>query len=145
MKRKEIKVLLVEDNEDDVVLTVESFADSEQVKIIDVVSNGEELLAYLRQQGNYEDVELPSLILMDINMPIMNGLEALKILKDDGALKHIPVVMLTTSNREEDINSAYRSGASSFISKPPGFLEFQQIAHNFAAYWVKTTLIPTMI
>ena len=145
MQIKTVKVLLVEDNEDDVLLAQESFADAKTVEIIYVVSNGEELLAYLRKQGDYKTAIVPDVVLMDINMPRMNGLEALQAVKQDPELRYIPVIMLTTSNRSEDVNSAFNFGASSYIPKPNGFKEFQRVAQNFAEYWVHTSLVPSEI
>ena len=113
-----IEILLVDDNDDDIILLEESFRDSRFLNLLQVVHDGEEAIEYLRRQGRHRSAKLPGLVLLDINMPKMNGFEVLQVMKADPVLKSIPVVMLTTSTRDEDIARSYDGGACSFVSKP---------------------------
>lgn len=142
MNNTPIEILLAEDNEDDVVLIEESFAEAKLVNMIQVVPNGVELLAYLRKEGDYTDAKVPGLILMDINMPKMNGFEALQEIKSDPHLKHIPVIMLTTSDRDEDIVQSYSDGACSYVTKPVDFDKLKNVANQFSLYWAMVSRIP---
>jgi CheY-like chemotaxis protein len=143
MDTKSVNILLVEDNEDDVIMTLESFDEVNLANVVDVVSDGEEAMAYLRREGKYKDVMLPGIILLDINMPKKNGFEVLIEMKADPALRHIPVVVLTTSDREEDIIKSYAEGACSFIPKPVGFDNFIRVAKQFSLYWTLVARIPS--
>ncbi len=138
-----IPILLVEDNDDDVVLIRELFDEQQLVDIIHVAPDGEAALAYLRQQGIYEDAARPNLVLLDINLPKLNGLEVLQIVKQDPNLRHVPVVMLTTSGREEDILQSYQHGASSYIRKPVSMEMLAEVTKQFAIYWARTALLPS--
>ncbi|MGB7949300.1 MAG: response regulator, partial [Candidatus Binatia bacterium] len=111
MDSQPMEILLVEDNEDDILLEQEALADAKLVNLMCVVRDGEEAMAYLRRQGQYQNVPMPGLILLDINMPKKNGFEVLNEIKSDPALMHIPVVMLTTSDSEADIVKSYAKGA----------------------------------
>ncbi|MGB1253555.1 MAG: response regulator [Candidatus Promineifilaceae bacterium] len=142
MSKQAIDILLVEDNEDDIILTLESFHEIKTAVITHVVRNGEEAISFLRRTGAYANVPTPSLIVMDINMPKMNGFEVLDNIKQDPMLCQIPVVILTTSDRREDINRAYRLGASSYIPKPVGFDNFVLVAQQFSAYWSEVSRVP---
>ncbi len=139
-----IEILLAEDNDDDVVLIQESFADEHLANVISVVKDGEEALAYLRRQDPYANAPRPGLVLLDINMPRKNGLEVLHEMKQDPSLKSIPVVMLTTSRAEEDVVRSYGEGACSYIMKPVRFEEFQEAVHQFALYWTLVARIPIL-
>ena len=138
-----MEILLVEDNEDDILLEQEALADAKLVNLMSVVRDGEEALAYLRRQGKYQNARLPGLILLDINMPKKNGFEVLNEIKTDAALKHIPVVMLTTSDSEADIVKSYARGACSFITKPMDFDKFRDVIRQFAMYWALVSRIPS--
>ena len=137
-----MEILLVEDNEDDILLEQEALADAKLVNLLSVVRDGEEALAYLRRQGEYQHARLPGLILLDINMPKKNGFEVLHEIKADPALVHIPVVMLTTSDREADIVKSYARGACSFITKPMDFDKFRDVIRQFALYWALISRVP---
>ena len=137
-----MEILLVEDNEDDILLEQEALADAKLVNLMSVVRDGEEALAYLRRQGKYQNVRLPGLILLDINMPKKNGFEVLNEIKADAALRHIPVVMLTTSDSEADIVKSYARGACSFITKPMDFDKFREVIRQFALYWALVSRVP---
>lgn len=138
-----MEILLVEDNEDDIFLEQEALADAKLVNLMSVVRDGEEALAYLRRQGEYQNARVPGLILLDINMPKKNGFEVLNEIKADPALMHIPVVMLTTSDSEADIIKSYARGACSFITKPMDFDKFRDVIRQFAIYWALVSRIPS--
>ena len=139
---KPVEFLLAEDNEDDVVLIQESLADARIKNPLRVVNDGAEAIAYLRKEGAYRDVATPGLVLLDINMPRKNGFEVLDAIKSDPALQHIPVVMLTTSNRDEDILRSYKHGAASYIRKPLDFDRFREVVRQFALYWTLVAEVP---
>ena len=143
MHNQPVQILLVEDNEDDVIMTMESFEEVNLTNVVNVVQDGEEAMAYLRREGKYKEALLPGLILLDINMPKKNGFEVLQEIKADPALRHIPVIILTTSDREEDIVNSYANGACSFIPKPVGFDNFIKVAKQFSLYWALVSRIPS--
>ena len=143
MMGEPMEILLVEDNEDDILLEQEALADAKLVNLMLVVRDGEEALAYLRGQGKYQNARLPGLILLDINMPKKNGFEVLSEIKVDPDLKHIPVVMLTTSDSEADIVKSYARGACSFITKPMDFDKFRDVIRQFALYWALVSRVPS--
>ena len=137
-----VDILLAEDNDDDILLTRESFAEAKIVNVLNVVKDGEEALAYLRREGGYKDAVMPGLLLLDINMPKKNGFEVLKEIKADAALRHLPVVMLTTSQNEADVVRSYSEGACSYIMKPARFEELSRVLKQFALYWALVSRIP---
>lgn len=141
MAGRRVDILLAEDNEDDVVLIQEVF-DSSVLHIINVVSDGDAVLAYLRQQGQYQGRSLPDILILDINMPRKNGFEVLEAVKADPSLCSIPIVMLTMSERDEDIKRSYASGACSYIRKPVDWDEFHNVAKLFELYWTVISRIP---
>jgi CheY-like chemotaxis protein len=143
MNAQPMEILLVEDNEDDIVLEQEALADAKLINIMYVVRDGEEALAYLRRQGRYHDAKKPGLILLDINMPKKNGFEVLQEMKADVDLRHIPVVMLTTSDRENDVVKSYATGACSFVTKPMDFDKFGEVAQQLALYWALVARVPS--
>lgn len=143
MKSQPVEILLVEDNEDDIVLTQEAFTEAKLVNVINTVRDGEEALAYLRREGQYKVARLPGLILLDINMPKKNGFEVLEAMKVDPALRSLPVIMLTTSDREEDIVRSYADGACSYIRKPVDLDRFIDVVKQFELYWTLVSKIPS--
>ncbi|HXF92327.1 MAG TPA: response regulator [Nitrospiraceae bacterium] len=138
-----MEILLVEDNEDDIVLTQEAFTEAKLMNVINTVRDGEEALAYLRREGKYKVARLPGLILLDINMPKKNGFEVLETMKADPSLRSLPVVMLTTSDREEDIVRSYADGACSYIRKPVDLDRFIDVVKQFELYWTLVSKIPS--
>jgi len=142
MDTQPMEILLVEDNEDDIVLEQEALADAKLVNLMSVARNGEEAMAYLKRQGKYQNAQIPGLILLDINMPKKNGFEVLNEIKADPALRHIPVVMLTTSESEADVVRCYAKGACSYITKPMDFDKFRDVVKQFALYWALVVRIP---
>lgn len=137
-----IEILLVDDNDDDVVLLTESFKESRFLNLLQVVHDGTEALAYLRREGPFQSARTPGLILLDINMPKMNGFEVLRAIKADPNLRTIPVIMLTTSTRDEDIARSYDCGACSFVSKPVDLDKLKDVIKQFALYWTLVSIVP---
>ena len=133
-----IWILLVEDNPDDIMITKKAFKEAKILNQVQVVRDGEEAVDYLFHRGQYQDPKsspTPGLILLDINMPKMNGLEVLAKIKQDAGLKRIPVVMLTSSKREEDVLKGYDNGCNSFLQKPVEFESFVQLVKEIGLYW----------
>ncbi len=139
---KILEILLAEDNEDDVAMVRDAFREANLVNLLAVVSNGEEALNYIFNRAPYESARRPGLILLDINMPRINGFEVLEELKKSPDHNKIPVVMLTTSDRDEDIARSYQSGACSYITKPVDFDEFNRVIREFSLYWGLVSKIP---
>lgn len=141
---KSIDILVVEDNEDDVILIREAFAEGKMVNSITVVADGEEAMAYLQHQGRYADATLPGIVLLDINMPKKNGFEVLADIKADQRLRPLPVVMLTVSEREEDVIRSFEGGACSYIRKPVTLTRFVAVVKEFELYWSLVSTIPPL-
>ena len=131
-----IHILLVEDNEPDVLLTLEAFEEASVPNHLHVARDGVEALRFLRREAEHADAPRPDVILMDINMPLKNGLEVLDEIKADPALSTIPVVMLTTSQAEDDIRSSYMRHASGYVVKPVGFENFLSAMKAFEGFWM---------
>ena len=142
MSHQEFSLLLVEDNEDDIVLAREALQEARLINRIEVVRDGEAALAFMRQKGAYTNSQPVGLILCDINMPRKNGFEVLQEMKKDPSLSHVPVVMLTVSEREEDVLKAYSYGACSYIRKPVTFSKFAETMKQFAIYWALVATLP---
>ena len=143
MKPKPIRILLVEDNEGDIVLTQEALEDSKFINTVDVARNGREALDHLLKKAGYEDAVQPDLILLDINLPIKSGHEVLSEIKANDVLKHIPVVMLTTSSSKNDIAKAYNNHVNCYISKPVEIDEFMSAIAGFEQFWFNIVSLPS--
>lgn len=139
-----IHVMLIDDNEDDIFILKEVLGEHSQIEIVSIAKNGKEAIDYLHNLPAKASKNMPDLILLDINMPGKSGLEVLEEIKTNQRTKALPVVMLTTSNREDDINRAYSNGASSFIRKPSDLGEFQRVTAFFSNYWVHVSLLPSL-
>ena len=137
-----IEILLVEDDVGDIELTKEALEDSKLQIKLNVVRDGVEAIAYLRQEGNYTNVTPPDLILLDLNLPRKSGREVLQDIKNDNTLRHIPVVILTTSDTREDILGSYNLGANCYVSKPLGLEEFIQIVRSIEEFWFTIVKLP---
>jgi CheY-like chemotaxis protein len=137
-----IRILLVEDNPGDVRLTLEAFKDCKMENPLDVVPDGVEALAYLRREGPYRDKPVPDLILLDLNLPRMDGREVLAAIKGDERLKTIPVVVLTTSKAEQDVAKSYLLQASCFITKPVDFEQFNDVVRGIDSFWLSIVTLP---
>ena len=132
---KDAHILLVEDNEGDIVLTQEVFKNSGLSNPISIARDGEEALDFLYQRNKLSGAERPDLILMDINIPKINGKEVLTMIKKDNDLKTIPVIMLSTSSDDRDILESYRNHANCFITKPINFDEFSKAVIEIKNFW----------
>lgn len=142
---KPVTIVIADDDLDDCLLMREALEENGLVSGIRFVGDGEELLQYLRRQGRYtesKDVPCPALILLDLNMPRMDGREALVEIKSDTRLRHIPVIVLTTSATDEDIIRSYALGANSFIVKPVTFAALVQVMKSVIHYWLTTVKLP---
>jgi len=137
-----VDVLVIDDSEDDVFLLREAFRSCPLVRFLEVAEDGEKALRMLRRESPFQHARLPGLVLLDINMPCMNGFEVLAEMLADPRLCRIPVIMLTTSQQESDILRAYANGACSFISKPVDFDRLKSIARHFTAYWTQVADVP---
>lgn len=140
-----VKILLAEDNEDDVVIIKDVFKNSKLINIVNVVPDGVEALAYLRQKGIYKNSDQPDILLMDINMPRKNGLEVLEEIKRDPKLRSLPVVIMTSSERGEDVFRSYDQGACAYIVKPITNQSFMEIAKTFSLYWGRYARVPLRV
>ncbi|TDC05194.1 response regulator [Nonomuraea longispora] len=138
-----IDVLLVEDDQGDILLTKEAFDHNKVRNRLNVVNDGEQAMAYLRREGEYRDAIRPDLILLDLNLPRMSGREVLREVKDDPALRTIPVVILTTSEAEEDILHSYRLYANAYVSKPVDFEQFIRVVRQIDNFFVTVVKLPT--
>jgi CheY-like chemotaxis protein len=137
-----IEVLLVEDDPGDVLLTKEAFADNKVKNNLNVVSNGEEAIAYLRRQGPHAEATRPDLVLLDLNLPRKDGREVLKDIKADPELRSIPVVVLTTSEADEDILHSYDLHANAYVTKPVDFDSFIRIVRQIDDFFVSVVKLP---
>lgn len=140
---KPVDILLVEDDPGDQKLVKISLKDQRIANDLHIVNNGNEALEYLYERGNYsEGVPRPDLILLDLNMPGMNGKELLKLIKSDENLRSIPVIVLTTSDSEIDILESYNLHASGYIKKPVDLTEFKEVMKQLGVYWFVICKIP---
>lgn len=139
---RSIEVLLVEDDPGDVLMTREAFEEHKVNNRLSVVSDGVDALAYLRQEGPYTDAVRPDLILLDLNLPRRDGREVLAEIKNDPDLCQIPVVVLTTSQAEEDILRSYRLHANAYVTKPVDFERFIGVVRQIDNFFVSVVKLP---
>ncbi|TKB86058.1 MAG: response regulator [Nitrospira sp.] len=144
MTMRPFDILIAEDNEDDILLIREAFETVNMANRVAVVRDGEEALAYLRGEGPFSQCPFPGLVLLDINMPKKTGLEVLVEIKSDARFRPLPVVMLTVSEREEDIVRSFEQGACSYIRKPVTFSRFLSVVKEFELYWTLVSRVPTL-
>ena len=138
----EIDVLLVEDDEGDVLMTREAFEHHKLRNQLHVVSDGVEALAFLRREGKYADAPRPGLILLDLNLPRKDGREVLEEVKNDRSLRSIPIVVLTTSQAEEDILRSYNLHANAYVAKPVDFERFIEVIRQIDDFFVSVVKLP---
>jgi CheY-like chemotaxis protein len=138
-----IEVLLVEDDPGDVLLVREAFEDNKLLNTLNVVSDGERTLAYLRREGEYAEVARPDLVLLDLNLPRKDGREVLAEVKGDPALRTIPVVVLTTSEAEGDVLRSYDLHANAYVTKPVDFERFVSIVRQIDDFFVSVVRLPS--
>ncbi|WP_404394090.1 response regulator [Pseudoalteromonas phenolica] len=144
-KTQPIHILMADDDEDDRLLAQDALEESRVLNAVQFVKDGVELLEYLRNEGQFTSAQKyprPNLILLDLNMPRMDGREALREIKKDPALRSIPVVILTTSKEEEDKLRGYDSGAASYITKPVDFDGLVDLMKNLGKYWIEIVELP---
>ncbi len=140
--RLPLEVLLVEDSPGDVRLTQEAFREANKSVHLHVAVDGVEAMAFLRQEGAHVHAPRPDLILLDLNLPKMDGREALAHIKKDDSLKMIPTIILTTSDAEADIVKSYQLQANCYLSKPVQFDEFASLVKSINDFWLKKVKLP---
>jgi CheY-like chemotaxis protein len=144
-KKQSVIILMADDDEDDRLMAKEAFAEVKLLNDFHTVEDGEELMEYLHRKGRYADPKFsprPGIILLDLNMPKKDGREALREIKADPSLRHIPIVVLTTSKAEEDILRSYDLGVNSFIIKPVTFDQLIDIMKTLTKYWFEIVELP---
>ena len=140
-----ITILVADDDADDRMLIEDAFSESKLQNPLHFVEDGEQLLAYLKREGEYSDMNgqpYPGVILLDLNMPKMDGRTALAKIKEDENICRIPVIILTTSKAEEDILRTYNLGVNSFITKPVTFDGLVQVVRSIGQYWIEIVALP---
>lgn len=140
-------ILLVEDNPDDAMLAVRAFKKNQLVNNVIVVRDGAEALDYLYGEGEYSERDCskqPDIILLDLNLPKLNGLEVLKRIRNDKRTNLLPVIMLTSSIEESDVINCYDSGANSYVHKPIDFEQFTTMSNQLLNYWFSTNITPPL-
>lgn len=137
-----IEILLVEDNPGDVRLCTEAFKDGKVLNNMHVAEDGEVAMAFLRKEGQYADAPTPDVILLDLNLPKKDGREVLEEVKQDERLRRIPVVVITTSDAEQDIIRSYDLHANCFITKPVDFDQFIKIVRSIENFWLTVVRLP---
>lgn len=139
---KSIEILLVEDSPTDVLITREALTQAKVVNTLHVVDDGVQAMDYLYRRSRYAEAARPDLIILDLNLPRKNGRQVLAEIKADESLKIIPVVVLTTSNAEEDILRAYGLHANCYVVKPMDFASFVQIVQDIGHFWFDVVMMP---
>ncbi|OUC12883.1 MAG: response regulator [Alkalinema sp. CACIAM 70d] len=139
-----IEILLVEDSPSDATLTIRNLEDNKLTNRVHWVEDGDSAMAYLRQEGEYSNRNRPDIILLDLNLPGMDGREVLEAVKSDPQLHTIPVVILTTSDNEADIQAAYQMNANCYITKPVDIHQFIQVMRLINDFWLTIVKLPTL-
>ncbi len=142
MTDQSVQILLVEDNAADVRLTQEVFRDGAMVNDLHIARDGVEAMDFLHHQDAFADSERPDLVILDLNMPRKDGREVLAEMRADPALRSIPVAVLTTSERDEDVAASYELGANCFITKPVSLDGFIEVVHAIEAFWLSMVRLP---
>ena len=142
MDQKSVDILLIEDNADHVELIIKALRNNNVLNEVHAVTSGEEAIDFLHQRGAYVDAARPGLILLDIKLPGMDGIEFLRQIKADPKLKPIPVVVLSTSAGEKEIVGCYNCGANSYIVKPVDFEQFAKVVKEVKLYWMVVNSLP---
>jgi chemotaxis family two-component system response regulator Rcp1 len=139
---KSVEVLLVEDNEGDIGLIKEAFKDSKTVNKFSVVIDGQQALDFLNKRGEFESSGRPDLILLDLNLPKINGFDVLREVKSNPALQKIPVIIFSSSASDDDVVRSYNLKANSYISKPANLEEFLNVVKTIDEFWFQTVKLP---
>ncbi len=138
-----INILLVEDNEGDIILTLEALSEVGLDKYVSVVKDGEQAMSYLKQIIDSQSTNFPNMILLDINLPKVDGKQVLSFIKSTEELKQIPVIMLTTSHAQKDINESYSNYANCYITKPVDLETFFGLIQCIQTHWIDVVKLPT--
>ena len=139
---EDIHILLVEDNPGDVRLSIEALRDARVANELHVVGDGEEAIDFLRQRGRHADAPRPDIVLLDLNLPRLDGRDVLADIKSDPDLAKIPIIVLTSSTAEQDIQRAYELHANCYVSKPVDFTEFIEAVRSLEGFWLKIVRLP---
>jgi chemotaxis family two-component system response regulator Rcp1 len=137
-----VEILLVEDNEGDVHLTTEALKRAKVRNNVHVVGDGVEAMAFLRRESPHEKALRPDVILLDLNLPLMDGREVLQELKNDSSLRTIPVVVMTTSSAEEDVVKSYSLAANCYVTKPVDLKQFLHVVESIGEFWLQVVRLP---
>ena len=137
-----IEVLLVEDDPGDVLMTQEAFADYKVANNLSIVNNGEDAILFVRKEGKFADAPTPDLVLLDLNLPRRDGREVLKEIKSDPDLRSIPVVVLTTSEADEDVMASYQLHANAYVRKPVDFDQFLEAVRAIDDFFITVVRLP---
>lgn len=143
VEQRAIDVLLVEDDPGDVLMTQEAFEENKVANRLAVVSDGASAMAFLRKEGEHADAPTPDLVLLDLNLPRMDGREVLAEMKSDPELRRIPVVVLTTSEAEEDVLRSYSLHANAYVTKPVDFQRFIEVVRQIDDFFVSVVRLPS--
>ncbi|MEM9896742.1 MAG: response regulator [Bacteroidota bacterium] len=141
----DIQIVLVEDNEDDAALTMRAMKDVNLINEITWLKDGEKAVDYLLAQGNYsqrDQSKKPKLILLDLKLPKLNGTEVLQIIKENEELSQIPIVVMTSSKEDKDLQKCYELGVNSYVVKPINFSQFLKVTKEISMYWILTNQTP---
>ena len=141
-------ILIVEDSDDDYMATVRAFKKANLINPVRRCTNGDQAIDYLLQRGEFADpakAPRPNIILLDLNMPGIDGKEVLRMIKSNPDLQKIPVIVLTTSNAEQDIEQCYAAGANSYVSKPVDLVGFIQSVARLTDYWFNVSILPKQV
>ena len=144
-KDRPVELLLIEDNSGDILLTKEAFEEIQFAENMSVVTDGEAAIDFLYKRGRFSDAPTPDLIILDLNIPRVNGRELLAKIKSDNLLKKIPVIVLSTSKSDRDIKTCYDLQANCYLIKPVDFEEFLEIVTYIRDFWLGMVKIPSMV
>ena len=144
-RKDPIEVLLIEDNEGDILLTQETFENISSPVNLHVVKDGEQAIAFIMKEAPYEDAVSPDMILLDLNIPKINGFDILHKIKSTPTLKQIPIIVLSTSNKEKDVLDSYKNYVNCYITKPVDLNEFSEIIQYIEQFWFQTVKLPTLV
>lgn len=139
---RSLNILLAEDNEADIKIALRAFERATLKHTVHVVRDGQEALDFLRRQGKHTEAPKPDVVLLDIQMPKLTGLQVLEEMKKDPALRSIPAVMLTSSRNEGDIRTSYTHSVAGFMQKPIAFEDFEKLVDGFSLYWSSISCLP---
>ncbi len=141
---KQLLILMVDDSQEDIELVRESFDESPIPTLVKAIRSGDEALAYLRQAARDETLREPGMILLDLNMPGINGFEILKQIRDDKRLSYIPVIVLSSSSSDHDVDRCYRLHVDAYVVKPVQLDQFGQLVQAIQPFWLETARLPTI-